>query len=112
MRTEELSVLFPIFLFGCPHDLPRNAHIEVDLLRRITGLSIPALRSNLKGLTSLGFDVSFPRGKTGLLQVVWTCRSSDPQSLALAETHTGIANSMIDIVTAHYCSEHGLQMLM
>jgi hypothetical protein len=37
MNEEERFALFPIFLMSCPHDLPRNVHIEFDLLRRITG---------------------------------------------------------------------------
>jgi TIR domain-containing protein len=53
---QERSLLYDIFLNGCPRKLPDNVHINLDLLRRISGMSPSESVDILKGLASLDFE--------------------------------------------------------
>ncbi len=65
LSSEEKSVIFTVFLAGCPAELPVNMHINADLLRRLTGFPIEHLRAILGGVQSLGFFVRYrPEGTT------------------------------------------------
>jgi hypothetical protein len=58
MSLDERTVVFELFLNGCPTELPENVHINVDLLRRYTGFAPNKLKRLLGGLQSLGFYAS------------------------------------------------------
>jgi hypothetical protein len=118
MNETERDVIFRIFQFGCPEELPENIHIDVDLLRRVTGLPPSRLKRILGGLKSLGFECSIrethddkPKkgtilGRSQLFQLVWTDFSdvSDyPEML--------VANEIILGAGEGYCETHALEAL-
>lgn len=108
MNKEERFALYPIFLAGCMRDLPRNMHIEFDLLRRITGWTQVRIKNRLKALDSVGFKITMPSEKTtkGLVSVEWHCRKVGYGNC------TEIANAMIHVVADNYCFEHCMEMLI
>ncbi len=58
MTPDERHAVLSLLRFGCDEDLPQNIHIDIDLLRRITGMSIPKLKRLIGGVRSLGFKCS------------------------------------------------------
>ena len=121
MTPDERAAVFGLFLHGCPADLPVNMHINVDLLRRITGKTAPELEQLLGGLRSLGFTSTVRPGREDeheedldgeilgesyFFELKWEDLSdlSDyPPLLVVFE--------MLNIATENYCEEHGLQFL-
>jgi hypothetical protein len=55
MTPQERSLVFAILCHTCPAGPPENAHISLDLLRRITGIPPSEALNMLKGLRSLHF---------------------------------------------------------
>jgi hypothetical protein len=106
-------------MYGCPAELPDNVHIYIDLLRRLTGFSVPKMKRLLGGLNSLGFSCAVvdshdddhgeqPKrlGKSQLFQLEWAdlmAGSDYPEMLVAVE--------MIHGATEGYCHEHGLAAL-
>jgi hypothetical protein len=58
MTSDERNAVLSLLRFGCHEDLPENVHINVDLLRRHTGMSVARLKRLLGGVRSLGFECS------------------------------------------------------
>jgi len=55
MDADERRVVIDFVWHGCPTDLPKNFHINLDLLRRECGFPIAKLQQILGNLSSLGF---------------------------------------------------------
>ena len=118
MTPEEREAVFTVILLGCPAELPKNLHIHVDLLRRMTGKPPLRLRRILGGLTSLGFTCSLrlqkahtagPGQLPGSSQefvLNWTDLSDHSGHPALLA-----AREMVLGATEDYCEEHGKQFL-
>lgn len=118
MTSEERHVVLKAFWFGCPADLPDNIHIDLDLLRRLTGKSIARLKRILGNLRSLGFtcivrDSTHDEehkhdalGRSEMVELTWTNLNNDcdyPPMLVAREVVTG--------ATDGYCEEHGWPFL-
>ncbi|MXW06765.1 MAG: TIR domain-containing protein [Gammaproteobacteria bacterium] len=58
MNVDERYAVQSLLRHGCPAHLPDEIHIDADLLRRVTGMSVPKLKRLLGGLRSLGFECS------------------------------------------------------
>jgi hypothetical protein len=111
---EERGFIYDVFKHCCPAELPENVHIELDLLRRITGMQPAKIRRIASGIQSLGFHHSIRTGHnpqdelddSGPVFVLdWHNRSvSDPGN------DTWLANEIIECATYHYCDEHGRLM--
>ena len=54
-NAEEREAIIQLFQHTCTADLPRNVHMNVDLLARLTGVSEGKLLRLFAGLRSLGF---------------------------------------------------------
>ena len=118
MTPEERYVVLKSIWFGCPVDLPENVHINLDLLRRLTGISQSRLKRLLGGLRSLGFscvvrdataEEGRKHGQLGRSQMVeldWTDLSDDSDYPALL-----VAREMVVGATDGYCEEHGWPFL-
>lgn len=115
MSLEERRLLFHFVRNACPAELPENVHINLDLLRRITGFTPGKIKRLLGGLRSLGFSASVREddetdpaelGSTEMLVLTW-----DDLSLSGFEHGTALANAMIEGATENYCEEHGLEAL-
>lgn len=118
MNDEEREVVLKTLWFGCPEDLPENVHINLDLLRRLTGRSVARLKRILGGLRSLGFTCVIrdstheeghkhdALGHSEMLQLDWVDLHDDskyPSMLVAREAITG--------ATDGYCEEHGWPFL-
>ena len=55
MDPDERQAVTGLILEGCPTDFPESIHINADLLRRTTGMSVPRLKRHLGNIRSLGF---------------------------------------------------------
>src|ERR1017187_6278081 len=63
-NANEREAIIHLFQHTCPSDLPRNVHMNIDLLSRLTGSSQGKLLRTFAALRSLGFYVrSFKRRK-------------------------------------------------
>jgi len=112
MSEEERRILFHFFRNGCPAELPKNVHINIDLLRRVSGFPGTKIRRLLGGLRSLGFSTTVreddenPAGELGsseMLVLVW-----HDFSLSGERHGTAVAEAMVRGSTMDYCEEHGL----
>lgn len=121
MTADERDAVLSLFRYGCPADLPDNLHINTDLLRRITGKSVPVLMRLLGGLRSLGFQCTVreateeeheaefegtPLGESYFFELNWF-------DLGGPSLHPDllIASAMIDLATENYCEQHGAEFL-
>ena len=114
MNYEERGLIYEIFTNCCPAELPDNVHIDLDLLRRITGMPPAKIKRVTSGLQSLGFcpsvrtshDPNDPTDRSGpVLVLEW-------QNMSLSDggNHTFLANEIIQCATDNYCSEHAKLM--
>lgn len=58
MAVEERTLLFEVFAYGCDSQLPDNVHVSLDLLRRVTGKPPVEIYKTLRGMGSIGLDVT------------------------------------------------------
>ena len=120
MTAEERHAVISLIQCGCPAGLPDNIHINTDLLRRHTGMSVARLKRLLGGVRSLGFrcsvaedtehEASIPGetlGDTYLFYLKWldlSDRDGDFPELL-------VAHEMIAGATENYCEVHGAEFL-
>lgn len=110
MSEDERSLLYYFFRDACPAELPKNVHINIDLLRRVSGFPYNKIRRLLGGLSSLGFSTTtmaheHPPGELGrseMLVLEW-----NDFSFSGPESTTDIASAMIRGSGIGYCEEHG-----
>ena len=115
MTQEELRVVFLFFLNACPAELPDNLHVSQDLLSRVTGLTVDELRRALRSISSLGFmtrerthgSIDEESGKDMQFELQWHDMTIEGVGNA-----TAIANEMIDVVMASYCTDCGMDTLL
>lgn len=115
MSEDEIEVVFLIFLRGCCADLPDNIHIDIDLLKRLSGFPISKLKRLLAGLRSLGFYCSIQKseedhdqhlGQTDLFVLEW--------HLLIDEIGGNLTHLAVEIITAateKYCEVHAMEAL-
>ncbi|SRR6266581_5260198 len=110
MSSEERKVIVELIHHGCPTDLPKNFHINLDLLRRETGIPVPKLLQILGNLSSLGF---FSRtreshgrrdslGNPRFVEVEFHAMNTAIESLG---PHTGLIQAIYEEVGDTLCSE-------
>ena len=103
MTVDERTVVPRLLRFGCPADLPRNVHIDTDLLRRHTEKSVARLK-RLGGISSLGFECSIREstdeearvhgtvlGDSYLFELDWVDLSDEGEYPALLVAHEMVA---------------------
>jgi len=112
MNREERTLIYYIFSNGCPGELPENVHINLDFLRRVSGMTPARTRKVVGQIRSLGFE-SYIRedretedrlGKHEMLVVEYNVLSGDyfdPGAL--------LASRVIEFATEAYCEEHALE---
>ena len=119
MTPDERNVVLSLIHFGCPADLPQNVHIDVDLLRRLSGKPVARLKRLLGGMRSLGFECSIREstedeacehgtvlGDSYLFELNWVDLSDGGEYPALL-----VASEMVAGATENYCEEHGALFL-
>lgn len=118
MSKDEREVIFQSFISGCPSELPDNTHINVDLLRRITGFAPSKIRRLLSGVSSLGFvcryrahhehETEDSLGKERVAVIEWHDMSIDNNVFGNA---TSVINEMILGAIEGCCRECGIDRL-
>jgi hypothetical protein len=116
MTEEERHVVFNIFLNGCPAELPENIHINIDLLRRFTGMPPTRIKKIMAQIASLGFDSKMredreTKGRLGKKEMLVVRFSILSTAYDGDDIGTEIANQMIQLTSEAYCEEHGLETL-
>ena len=119
MNTEERDAILALIYHGCPGELPDNIHINVDLLRRVTGKSVARLKRLLGAIRSLGFDCVIRNsneedpclngerlGDNYIFEITWSSLSDDSGFPEL-----DVAHEMVLCATEKYCEEHGIKFL-
>ena len=116
MSTVERRLLYDIFQHCCPAELPEKVHIDLDLLRRIEGMSVAKIKRILAGISSLGFECNVRDGHDEdrsigepqpILVLEWHWRS-----ISMGGNYTEIAHEIVDCATEGYCEEHGQDALL
>jgi hypothetical protein len=115
-NPEEREGIVQLFLHGCIADLPKNIHINADLLARLTGFSEGKLVRLFAGLRSLGFySRSFKRGKDRrhigedrIIEVEWHDMYTDSGTLGNA---TDVAYHMMNLTDFAHCDNCALATL-
>ena len=118
---DERAAILNMFLSGCPAAMPDNIHINIDLLSRETGETVPRLKQILGGIQSLGFLCSFDEsdkdnthegkkllGHSHLVYMEWVNLSVDFDDYYPAMF---AAEGMIETVANSYCRSCGLRAL-
>jgi hypothetical protein len=114
LNTEERLLVYDIFIHACPAELPENVHIDIDLLRRISGMQPAKIKKLTSGIQSLGFyqsirDSHDPEDKNDnsgpVLVLEW-----HNMSTVYNGNFTALVSILIDCVTDLYCPEHARMM--
>lgn len=108
MSADERKAVAMTFVHGCPTELPDNIHINIDLLRRYTGIPVGKLKRLFGRLGSVGFFCSMREddeteghlGKSEMLVVEWHNMASDGDGNA-----TALAVEMLAVASSDYCEE-------
>lgn len=112
MSEDEKNLVFHFFNNACPAELPENMHVNIDLLRRITGFTPSRILRLFSGMKSLGFesylrDDNETEGRVGnekeMLVVTWNDYT--------IEDSTEIAFATLHNAQNGYCEKHALETL-
>jgi len=114
--TDERESIIQLFQHTCPNDLPRNVHMNVDLLSRLAGSSQGRLLRTFAGLRSLGFYArSFKRrtekghmGEDRIISVEWHDMHRDSRE---DQNATDVAFQMMNISNFAACDDCALEAL-
>ena len=119
MESDERKAVINLIRFGCPGELPANLHINADLLRRITGMSVAKLQRIMGDIRSLGFLCTLERahhpepedsgeilGEVDLFKLKWDNMSVTKNSDNGIETLM-VVDEMIMSATVGLCDECG-----
>jgi hypothetical protein len=111
MSADERKVVSQLFMYGCKADLPRNIHINIDLLRRVTGFRVAKIRKLIGGLRSLGL-YSQARSNSHPGEVVQVTFNSLSTSVEPGPDETGVAVGVVLGGTEDFCETCGLEAIM
>ncbi|MFD9464854.1 toll/interleukin-1 receptor domain-containing protein [Streptomyces sp. NPDC060027] len=109
MTVDERELVSFIFLNGCSTQMPKNMHIELEIVRRVLGLPFQEAIEKLRRLSTLGFNIETREGldhESELVVVVdWDDRSmtsvDDPYA---EEFSTLVAVTVLDVGTGDGCA--------
>ncbi len=114
MTEQERLIVFTALHQGCPSELPENIHINIDLLRRLTGISPAMIKRRLGNLTSLGFSARIrdddeneeSLGRAEMLVLEWANMDVDAVDDEQDEyLSMAVAEGMVSLVTDGRCLE-------
>jgi|APSaa5957512576_1039674.scaffolds.fasta_scaffold26474_1 hypothetical protein len=109
LTPEECNVVYRFFQCGCPCELPENIHINIDLLRRHTGISPKRLEEILSNIRSLGFYTKIKKtnsddehiGEDKAFSLEWHAMGVHVEGEA--RNSTDIAEAMIRLAVDDLC---------
>ncbi len=112
MTADERAVVLRVFLNACDEDLPRNVHISLDLLRRLTGFPRNKIVRLASGLRSLGIYAQIRErahdrylGELPTLDLEWHDLSSDSANA------TSQARTILMAASQGHCDECGFELV-
>jgi len=109
MNPDERRVVLELVWHGCPTEMPRNFHINMDLLRRETGFPVAKLRQVLGNLSSLGFTsrIKEEKGRHELLPqfVVHVEFHALRVSVEELGPHNAIVAAVFEEMSEYLCSD-------
>jgi len=111
MSPEERKVVSALCIHGCCADLPENVHVNLDLLRRVTGFPVAKTRKLIAGLRSLGF-YSSPREDPDGEQMIEVKFMALSTSVEPRGDETGVVLEMAQGAVENLCAECGADALM
>jgi hypothetical protein len=103
MESDERRVIADLLLHGCPEKLPKNFHINLDLLRRETGFPSPKIEQILGNLSSLGFSARVRQSKRSKELVQQRFVELEFNALTTAVEDLGPHNALLQAI----CDEFG-----
>ena len=115
MKEDERRALFSVFIYGCPGELPKNMHINLNLLARITGFSPSKLVRIFSDISCLQFESHLREddeneeglGRKEMLVVSWNNFNE-----YFEDGNATIAiNTICELVEQSYCKEHLIEAL-
>jgi hypothetical protein len=118
LTEAERRPILHIFEYGCPHDLPDNMHMSINLLERMLKSDEASLRRDLSKVGPVGFKVRFPSGaknrRSDNIYVEWHFWSDAVIELVDQKNgnFTGFAETMLKTATEPYCAFHSMMHLM
>jgi hypothetical protein len=115
MNDVERQLMYNIFQHCCPAELPDNVHIDLDLLRRVSGMSVSRIKRVLAGVSSLGFECELRENdhegdNIGKPQLILVLRWHS-YSIHTGGNYTEVAGEIIACATEGYCEEHSWDAL-
>lgn len=118
MTVEERRALVTAFRLGCPTELPDDIHVSVDLLRRETDTAPAEIVELLRGLGSLGVEVSLRKGHDDdddeeMVVIEWHDRTiyddeiADPTDGSILDSAcgAGIIKAIVSILVEERCNQ-------
>ncbi len=115
MTVDEREVVFNAFLNACPMGLPKEAHLNIDLLSRYTGFPISKIKRLCGAISSLGFETTIRQhdgcdghlGDAKILALQWY----DLSVGSAGGNATDLAIQMLDCATENFCPDCGMDAL-
>lgn len=116
MNIDERKVLIDFVWHSCHTKMPKNFHINLDLLRRETGFPTPKLRQILGNLSSLGFTcrIKEQRNSNELLPQYFVEMEFHALRTAVEEPgpHNTLVDAVFDEIGEQICSDCARKDLM
>jgi len=108
MNADERKVVIHFVWNSCPTDMPKNFHINLDLLRRETGFPVARLRQILGCISSLGFTcrIKSEKGRNELLvqYVAYMEFNALKGAVEGPGPHNALVEAVFEETAEHLCS--------
>jgi len=118
MSEGERLLITMVFLHGCHTEIPKNVHISLDLLRRLTKFPVAKIKKIAGGLKSIGFtsriresehDRERSLGKNPTLVITFHALLS---SVEPRGDETGAASHIVEVISNDLCAECATSALL
>lgn len=109
-KTDERRLLYVLFTEGCPAELPENIHINVDVLKRVSGFSLSKVTHLFQAMRSLGIEGEIVKRKDDGWSKHFKGQTIDLAvvsfySRASGENITAILSMILDVFTDRLCPQ-------
>lgn len=117
LDADELLIVAMVLTHSCPHELSKNFHIDLDLLRRLTKFPISKIKKIAHGMSSVGLYGKFITGKKHKgVNVYLTWDKDGPDTFLLRKkygiTPNSVAAAISSVMSKQYCEFHALKCFM
>ncbi|MER7272039.1 TIR domain-containing protein [Micromonospora carbonacea] len=117
--VDERRLVGYVLTMACPLDNLTEPHVNLDRMRRDTGIPAPEIVSALAGMSSLGFAVRLRRHLSGssgeeALHLEWHDMTAYKNAKLInfaANSSTKVAAAMFRTALGHYCEDHQVSIV-